>query len=240
MNRAEQDGQAKGKRQQRQACDRHMDGEDERHCLADIVVDASPEPHRLNDRPEIIVEKHDRRRFAGDIGATLAHGNADMRRLERRGIVDSVSRHCDDFAIRLIGSHDPQLLLRHDPREDGHRLEPFCQRRIVQGREFAAGQHVAARDPRLGRDRLCGRRIVARDHYDLDPGAPAFGDGGRDADAQGIGEADQADQGKIMFLLGFRQAIASGDRCRCDTQHAQSLLGHGIDGIFQARALARR
>ena len=94
--------QAEQQRQQRQAGDRHVHGEDEAHCLAQVVVDAAAEPDRLDDRAEIVVEQHDGGRFARHVGAAPAHRDADMGRLQRRRIVDAVAGHRDDLAIRLV------------------------------------------------------------------------------------------------------------------------------------------
>ena len=90
MHRAEHDRQAEQQWQQRQPGDRHMHGEDEAHRLAKIVVDPPAEPDGLDDRAEIVVEQHDRGGLARDVGAAPAHGDADMRGLERRRVVDAV------------------------------------------------------------------------------------------------------------------------------------------------------
>ena len=99
MDGSEKDRQTEQQRQQRQARNRHVNGKDEAHGLAQIVVDAPAEADRLDDRTEVIVEQHDRRGFARHVRATAAHGDADMRRLERWRIVDAVAGHRHDLAI---------------------------------------------------------------------------------------------------------------------------------------------
>ena len=116
---AEDDRQAEQQRQQRQAGDRHVDREDVAHRLAQIVVDAPAEPDGADDRAEIVVEQHDRRGLARHVGAAAAHGDADMRGLERRRVVDAVAGHRDDLAVGLERVDDAQLLLGHDAGEDG-------------------------------------------------------------------------------------------------------------------------
>ena len=120
--------QAEQQRQQREARDRHMHGHDVGHRLAQIVVDAAAEPHGADDRAEIVVEQDDRRGLARDIGAAPAHGDADMGGLERRRVVDAVTGHGDDLAVRLERLDDAQLLLGHDAGEDRGAFAGACAR----------------------------------------------------------------------------------------------------------------
>ena len=53
----------------------------------------------------------------GDVGAAQAHGHADVRLLQRRGVVDAVAEHRDDLAALLQRLDDQQLVLRRDPAE---------------------------------------------------------------------------------------------------------------------------
>ena len=112
MDRSEQDRQAEHQRQQRQARNGDVNGKDETHRLAQIVVDAAAETDRLDDRAEIVVEQHDGGSFARDIGSAAAHGDADMGGLQRGRVVDAVAGHRDDLAIGLVGVDDAQLLVR--------------------------------------------------------------------------------------------------------------------------------
>ena len=144
----EQDRQAEQQRQQRQSRNRDVNGEDETHRLAQIVVDAAAEPDGLDDRAEIVVEQHDRRRLARDIGSASAHRDADVRRLERGRIVDAVAGHRHDLAVRLERVDDAELLLRHDPREHGRRAHPLPIR-FAQLLEFFAGDELFGVEARL-------------------------------------------------------------------------------------------
>ena len=77
-----------------------------------------PMAHGADDRGEVVVGEHERRGLARDVGAALAHRDADVGGLERRRVVDAVAGHRDDLAARLERLHDAQLLLGHDARED--------------------------------------------------------------------------------------------------------------------------
>ena len=183
MDRSEQDGQAEHQRQQRQARNGDVNGKDEAHRLAQIVVDAAAETDRLDDGAEIVVEQHDGGSFARHVRSAPAHGDADMGGLQRRRIVDAIAGHRDDLAISLVGVDDAQLLVRRDPREHTGRFDPAGQFHLVQLLELFAGHEIAAFEPGLMRDRACGRRIVTGDHDGLDAGGPAFADRLDDAGA---------------------------------------------------------
>src|SRR5262249_5607149 len=94
-----------------------MHCEDEPDCLTEIIVDTSAKPNSLYNRPEIVAEQDDGRCLAGYIGAAPPHGDPNVRRLQRRGIVDAIAGHGDDLALRFQTVHDPKFLLRHDPGE---------------------------------------------------------------------------------------------------------------------------
>ena len=149
-----------------------------------------PSRTALHDRAEIVVEQHDRRRLARHVGAAAAHGNADMRRLERRRVVDAVAGHGDDFAVGLQRIDDAQLLFGHDPREHGcafARAAPV--RRSLSASSSLSGHEIVGVEAGLPGDRPGGRRIVAGDHHHPDAGGAALGDGGghalRAADRRG-------------------------------------------------------
>jgi hypothetical protein len=73
-------------------------GEDKAHCLAQVVVDSAPEPNGFDDRAEIVVKQHDRGCLPRHVGPASTHGNANVRRFERRRIID-IRR--DGLCVRL-------------------------------------------------------------------------------------------------------------------------------------------
>ena len=51
-------------------------------------------------RREVVLGEHERGGLASDVGAALAHGDADVGGLERGRVVDAVAGHGDDLARR--------------------------------------------------------------------------------------------------------------------------------------------
>ena len=155
-------------------------------------------PSRIgrDDRAEIVVEQHDRRRLARDVGPATAHRDADVRRLQRGGIVDAVAGHGDDLAVGLQRLDDAQLLLGHDAREDGDgaaRAAPA--RRRSSASSSCARDNVSCRRARPGARWPGGRRIVAGDHHHPDAGGAAFGaPPSGTTRPQRIGKADEAEE----------------------------------------------
>jgi hypothetical protein len=99
--------QPEQQRDQGEAGDRHMDGENVGHRLAQIVVDPPPEAHGSNDRCKIVIEQDQRGGFAGDVGPAAPHGDADVSRLQGRSVVHAVAGHRNDLAVGLERSDDP-------------------------------------------------------------------------------------------------------------------------------------
>ena len=182
----------------------------------------------MHDRSEIVLDQHDRRRFARDVGVALAHRDADMRGLERGRVVDPVTGHCDDFACRLERLDDPQLLFGHDAREHRHRLQALRQRRVVERRQIVACQHVAFGNAGLARNRARGRRIVAGNHHDADPRTATLGDRVGDTRADRVGKADEAGQRIGIVALGRGPISVFWRRAR-DGKHADAANRHRLD-----------
>ena len=120
------------------------------------------------------------------------HGHAHVGLRQRRRIVGAVAAHGDQLALGLFVADELQLVL---------------------GRGL--GQEVV--DPRLGRDRGGGHRVVARDHDGADAHAAQFGKAGADAALDDVLEVDDAEQPPIARHRQ-RRAACLGD-----------LVGHGLD-----------
>ena len=91
-----------------------------------------------DDRGEVVVGDHHVGRFLRDLGPLDAHGDANVGLLERRGVVDAVSRHRDHVSVLLERVDDLQLVLGRDASEDrcfGHGPLPA---HIVQAVQLAA------------------------------------------------------------------------------------------------------
>jgi hypothetical protein len=107
--------------------------------------------------------------------------------------IDAVSGHADDQRAALQGADDAELERRHRAGDDGAGGEPGAEPVVVERLELGAGRDVVGLDPGPARDRPRGVGVIAGDHDDADPGAPARRDRRRDVGAQRIGEPDQAE-----------------------------------------------
>ena len=191
-----------------------------------------PSRTALTIEPKSSSSKHDRGRLARHVRSASAHGNADVRRLERGRIVDAVSGHGHDLAARLERVDDTELLLRHDPREHGRGTYAPSQLCFAQLLELFAGHEVFGVEARLTGDCSGGRRVVAGDHDHLDAGRPAFAHRIGHARPQRIGKADEAQELEREIVLRVRPWLPREGGAG-DAQHAQALGGHGVHGLRQ-------
>ncbi len=97
--------------------------QDEPDELPDVVEDDASLFDRRDDAREVVVLQHHVRRVLRHVGAGDAHGDADVRLLQRRRVVDAVAGHRHDVPARLQGLHDVQLLLGLHPRVDADPLD---------------------------------------------------------------------------------------------------------------------
>ena len=90
-------------------------GEQEVHRFADVIVNAPAAANRGDHGGEVIVGQYHVRRTLGDVGAGLTHRAPDVRRFERRGVVDAVAGHGDDLALALPRLDDAKFIGRGYP-----------------------------------------------------------------------------------------------------------------------------
>src|SRR5215813_14921659 len=178
-----------------------MHCEDEPDCLTEIIVDTSAKPNSLYNRPEIVVEQDDGGCLAGYIGAAPPHGDPNVRRLQRRGIVDAIAGHGDDLALRFQTVHDPKFLLRHDPGEHIAAPEPVSERSIAELLHLIAGQHDFGFETCLTCYGACRCRVIASNHNDSDSSGNTFGDRSLHTWPNGVSEAHQSEELKIKVAL---------------------------------------
>ena len=91
------------------------------HLVADVgddlVVDPAPELDGVHQRAEVVVGEDHPRGLLGHLAAA-AHRDADVRLLERGGVVDGVAGRRDDQALSLHQPGQAQLVLGGDAAED--------------------------------------------------------------------------------------------------------------------------
>ncbi len=134
--------------------------EQEAQALADVAVDRPALLHRVNEAREVVVEQHDVRDVARDVGAARAHGHADVGRAQRGGVVDAVAGHRDDGAAGLERADDLVLVRRRHAREHVDVEHELPERGVIEpgeGRRFDDADRAVAAEAQLAADRGRGR-----------------------------------------------------------------------------------
>jgi hypothetical protein len=86
-----------------------------------------------DDRGEIIIGQHYLGSLLRYLDALAAHGNPDIRPPERRGIIDAISRHGNDCAVRLKCLHQAQFVFGGRARENSRLFDRQTECLIIQG-----------------------------------------------------------------------------------------------------------
>ena len=191
---------------------------DERRQLGDVVGQVvGEEPldvvergaallDRLHDVREVVVEQHEVRRLASDVGPGLAHRDADVGLAQGRRVVHPVAGHRDHLTALLQGARDPELLLGRDAREDERRASSGGLAECLVGDgELGAEHHRVCGDAGVTGDRHRGRRVVAGDHHDPDPRSPSDRDRIRDLGADRVGHPHEPEE--LHLDLGLARGL---------------------------------
>ena len=155
-------------------------------------------------RGEVVVGQDHVGGLAGDVGAGLAHRDADVGGLERRRVVDAVAGHRDDLAPSTAASGRCASCARaRRARTRPRRSSAVLERRRRPSSSRSApviDARVGARDDAdLARDGLGGQAVVAGDHDDADAGGVALGDGAGDLGARRVLHGLEAEQGQARL-----------------------------------------
>ena len=178
---------------------------------------------------KVIVEQDEVGRGAGNVGAALAHGDADVRRLQRRSVVDPIAGHGHDMSARLQRLRDPQLVGWGDAADDDTVVVPERTELCGVVGEVLALEHSLVSDDKadLASDRKRRRGMIPGEHRQPDPGDTGCGDGIADAVPGRVVQPDQAEQIEPGFgLIGVGTVGNLGGGSSCDRQHTKTSLGH--------------
>jgi len=214
-------------RDQRQAGDGYVNGEDVGDRLFDVVEDPPPQANRLDDGREIIVQQHRAGGFAGHVRAASAHGDADVGRFQGRGVVDPVARHSHDLASGLQGVDDAQLLLWDDAGDDVGRDEALPKLLLVHPIQLGAGDDLAdGSQADLASDALCRGRVIARDHHHPDAGGVTFLDSSGNSGPDRVRQSHQAKEREREIVLLLRQVALCHGMALRHSQDPQAFPRH--------------
>ena len=146
--------------------------------------------------------------------------------LQSGGVVDAVTGHGDDGALRLQQLYQPQLMLRADARIYVHFTRTRAQRDIVHPVEVVTGNGLGA----VFQIKLCrngARRagMVTRNHLHADTRRPALGHRLYRLRARRIDEAEQAEQHQALFhIVKIQLLLVNVRRLTGHRQHALTLV----------------
>ena len=172
----------KGHRQSQQGGVQHRQdpggiaGEQELNGPLDVGIYVPAVLHGLHNGGEVIIRQHHTGGVLGDLRSRDAHGNADVRLLQGRGVVDAVAGHGHQIAPLLPRPDDPDLMLRGHPGIDADLRHKVPQLRITHSVDDRAlhGFRAVPQDTDLPGD---GRRrdlMVTGDHNRTNTGADAL------------------------------------------------------------------
>ena len=179
-------------------------------------------------RREVVVGEHDVGRLLGDVGAADAHGDADVRVLQGRRIVDAVPGHRHDVAFLLPCPHDLELVHRRDAGVDRHFLDDGGERGLVHLGELLAGQHLVAfaENPDLLRYGHRGKLVVAGDHHRPDAYLPAYLHRVDRLFARRVHHSNVAQEHQVFLDLLVGIVVLLRQLLVGDAKYAQSVLRH--------------
>lgn len=211
--------------------------------LLNIVEQSSSLLDRRDDRGKVVISQYHISRLLGDITSVHAHGDADVRLLERGGVIHAVASHDAERTAAVHGLDHAHLCRRAAPGEDQRQPVHGVDLRVAQGVERAGlhdGLRVDRRTRRRGRknadlprDRRRRLHVVASEHVHRDARPLALEHRRRALHAWGVVQAYQADEVEPRLgHLALRQ-LRRGCGPLGYAEHAEALggerVGHGGD-----------
>ena len=144
------------------------------------------------------------------------HGNADIGGVQRGRVIDAVAHETHDVSSTLQSKNDAVLLRRRDPREYRCLLRQMTEGRVVDPRDVIAGHDPLIVEGDASADVARDAFVVARQNLDRNAVTLELRQHVRDVGQHGIGEADEARQHQVGFIVArvrrARLEPAIGDR----------------------------
>jgi hypothetical protein len=163
--------------------------------VSDRCPHRPPLDDRVHDRLDPVVQNHQVGCCPSRWGPVPAERDASVGEPDGRRVVSAVARHGDGPPDPLVGAHDPHLVGRGDPGEDGHTGQRGVERRIVPGVERCPGHdRCPVGDAELLGYGRRGRRVIPGDHHDRDPCGTQARDRGGGRRAHPVGQREEYEQ----------------------------------------------
>ncbi len=109
---------------------------------------------------QALLQEDDVGRFLGDVHRGI-DGDAHVRRLHRRRVVDAVAHEPDHVPAALESADDVVLLRRRQPGEHVCRSRQLGELRFREAAQLIAGHEPLHREPHVAADLLRDQRVVA-------------------------------------------------------------------------------
>ncbi len=215
----------------------HVRRKEEAKELADVVEDAATLLHGVDDRRVVVVGEDHLSGFLRDLGARDAHGDTDVGRLQRGGVVHAVTGHGNDQPVILQRVDDPQLVLWCDARVDVDLPHGGAELVLAHAVDVCAGERSGIAildDAQIKPDTRGGLGVVAGDHHRADAGAVCLLDRGSRLFAGRVDDCHDADEDQLVlvFLGGLVEAF--GQCSVRDSQGAVTLRRDLFDRLEDA------
>src|SRR5207247_321274 len=127
----------------------------EADVLDQVVVERATELYGTHDGGKVVVGQDHDRRFFRHISTGDAHGDTDIRFLQRWGVIDAVAGHGCDVAGAFEDIDETHFVLRSHARDNADVVDLCGGLFVSHGAEFGACDG-APRNTELTRDRCRG------------------------------------------------------------------------------------
>ena len=169
--------------------ERHVGRDQEDQPLLDVVDDPPALAEAVHQGGERVVAEDQVGRLLGDAGPR-PHRDRDVRVMERRRVVHTVSGHGHGVSEGARHAHEALLLVGGRSRHDLEPRQLRGQALVAPAAELLADDDPLAVEACLAGDRRRRQRMVPGHDDDLDAGDPGSVERFRDAVAKRVGEAD--------------------------------------------------
>mmetsp|Transcript_5158 Transcript_5158/g.12275 ORF Transcript_5158/g.12275 Transcript_5158/m.12275 type:complete len:726 (-) Transcript_5158:864-3041(-) len=230
---------------------RNVHRHDEGHKFLDARVDRAAFLHSRDDRAKVVVGQNHIRCTFCHLRSLDSHGNADVRLVQSRRIVDPITSHGRHLTHALDRLYNFQLVFRLRACEDSHcgrEAIHFLSLEVMASGAQGVAVHCCSRlvilwleDAYVLGDGDGGLQVVSGDHNNADASSSRSKHGVLYAVAVRINGGDQANQPQVLAEL--RKPLVRGDlvivliegelchRANSDCEHTQRLAAVFINDL---------
>ena len=186
---------------------------------------APPFVDRARQDRQVVLQKDEVGTLACDVHGSV-HRDADIGRVQRRGIVDAVTEIANHVPRVAQRPDDAFLLAGVDFREDGGAVGDVPERLVVHLAQLGAGQDATGLEPDGLRHMRRHATAVAGDDLQRDAAPFQLPDRLGGVGLRRVEEQQEAFEHHRLLVV-YRIAFASLDGSSGDPQHAEAFVGPG-------------